>query len=263
MKKLYIIKIGGHVLDQQADLESFLDKFKAIDGLKILVHGGGSLATKIGHKLGMQPHYIDGRRITDDATIELVTMVYGGLINKKIVALLQARGCNAIGLTGADANMIPAVKRPTYEGVDFGWVGDIVAETIPASLIASFLEAGLTPVFASLTHDGNGQILNTNADTIAATLASALCGRFSVRLMYCFEKPGILEDMDADDSVISFMNQEAYCRLLQETKLSAGILPKLDNAFVARDAGVKEVWIGHAADILENVQGRSGGTWIQ
>src|ERR1044071_7281475 len=201
MEKLFIIKIGGNVIDDEDYLRSFLVDFAAIEGKKILVHGGGKIASRLGEQLGIQSNYINGRRITDDATIDLVTMVYGGLVNKKIVARLQSLDCNATGLTGADGNTIPASKRPVKE-VDFGWVGDIESSQLNTSNLSLFLENNLIPVFAPLTHDSKGHILNTNADTIASAVAIALSTRYNVRLIYCFEKKGILENVEDNSSVI-------------------------------------------------------------
>lgn len=259
MDQLFVIKIGGNVIDDEANLASFLKDFTSVPGPKILIHGGGKIATKIGEQLGIKSNYINGRRITDDATIDLVTMVYAGLVNKKIVAQLQANDCNAIGLTGADANIIPAVKRPVEE-VDFGWVGDVESSKLNVENLRLFFEAGIVPVFASLTHDGHGHILNTNADTIASTLAVALSPYYNVRLIYCFEKKGILENIEDEGSVINFINRQTYQKLLAEQKLFAGIIPKIDNAFAAIDAGVKEVLVGDAKDLLQNVGSETSGT---
>ncbi|MFV0606597.1 MAG: acetylglutamate kinase [Niabella sp.] len=269
--QLYIIKIGGNVIDNDTALQNFLKNFSAIPAKKILIHGGGKIDTKIGEKLGIASKYINGRRITDDETIDLVTMVYGGLVNKKIVAQLQALGCNAIGLTGADANIMAANKRPlismvlpdgTKQDVDFGWVGDVQQQQIQTKLLQELLQQNLAPVFAPLTHDGNGHVLNTNADTIAASLAIALSKYLNVRLIYCFEKKGVLEDVDNNDSVIKKINKEKYKQLVAEKKLFEGILPKIDNAFAAIDAGVKEVLIGDADDLVKNTSNETEGTLI-
>ena len=260
--RLFIIKIGGNTIDDEKDLSSFLDAFAAINGKKILVHGGGKIATKTGAQLGIAPNYINGRRITDAATIDLVTMVYGGLVNKKMVAQLQSRGNNAIGLTGADANMIPAVKRPVKE-IDYGFVGDIKENEIATGLLSLFLENNCIPVFAPLTHDGKGQVLNTNADTIAAALAVALSKKYDVRLIYCFEKKGVLENVEDEHSVVTLITKDIYKYLLDHHKLFDGILPKIDNAFAAIDSGVQEVIIGDAKDLLLNVSERIAGTLIK
>lgn len=261
-QKLFVIKIGGNVIDDEGSLQRFLKDFTQIKAPKILIHGGGKIATRIGEKLGIVSQYIDGRRITDDATIDLVTMVYGGLVNKKIVAELQHLGCNALGLTGADGNTIPAHKRPVKE-IDFGWVGDIEIEKINARLLTQLLQADISPICAPLTHDQQGHILNTNADTIASSIAVALATTFAVRLIYCFEKKGVLGNIEDDHSVITPINKTKYAELKEENKLFAGILPKLENAFAAIDSGVKEVLIGHADDLLANTTETTIGTLIQ
>ncbi|MDB5192201.1 MAG: acetylglutamate kinase [Segetibacter sp.] len=259
--KLFVIKIGGNVIDDAGALDAFLASFAQIEGYKILIHGGGKIATKIGEQIGVESKYINGRRITDDATIDLVTMVYGGLVNKKVVAQLQVKGVNAIGLTGADGNIIPATKRPVKD-VDFGWVGDVETSQLNVENLKLFLDAGLTPVFAPLTHDEQGHILNTNADTIASSLAVALSPDYNVRLIYCFEKKGVLESIEDESSVITHINKAKYAQLLSEQKLFEGILPKLDNAFAAIDAGVSEVLIGDAKDLLQNTRSETSGTLI-
>lgn len=259
MEQLFVIKIGGNIIDDDKALHSFLQDFAAIKGAKILVHGGGKIATRIGEQLGIKPNYVDGRRITDAATIDLVTMVYGGLVNKKIVAQLQSLQCNATGITGADANLIPAVKRPV-KTIDYGFVGDILQEQIPADRWRTLLSEGLVPVVAPLTHDGAAQILNTNADTIASALAISLAAQYHVRLVYCFEKKGVLENIEDENSVINLITKEDYQRLLEAKKLADGILPKIDNAFAAIDRGVTEVLIGDAADLLQNCSETVKGT---
>ncbi|MEO6220152.1 MAG: acetylglutamate kinase [Ginsengibacter sp.] len=256
-ESLHIIKIGGNVIDDDNALASFLKDFSTIAGKKILVHGGGKIATSIGDKLGIQSEYIDGRRITNDETIGLVTMVYGGLVNKKIVASLQALNCFAIGLTGADVNVLPAIKRPVKE-IDYGWVGDINAEDINPGTWQIFLENGMVPVLAPLTHDSNGHILNTNADTMSAVLSIALTKCYRVKLIYCFEKNGILENVDEEASVISNLNINFYHQLKKDKKLYAGILPKIDNAFHAADNSVDKVIIGNSKDLLQMVNGICG-----
>ncbi len=259
---LFVIKVGGNVIDNPALLQSFLRDFAAIQGPKILIHGGGKIATRIGDQLGIESKYVDGRRITDAATIDVVTMVYGGLVNKQLVAKLQALDCNAIGMTGADANVIPAVKRPVKQ-IDYGFVGDIDTAKLHAAPLKALLDAGLTPVFAPLTHDGQGQMLNTNADTIASSLAIALSAYYDVRLIYCFEKKGVLRDAQDDGSVINLINRTIYAELMEQKALSDGILPKLDNAFAAIESGVKEVLIGHAADVRSNTTAAVAGTLIR
>lgn len=259
---VYVIKVGGNVIDNPALLDRFLADFAAVPGKKILIHGGGKIATRVGDKLGIESKYVNGRRITDADTIDVVTMVYGGLVNKQMVAKLQAKGCNAIGLTGADANVIPAVKRPVKE-IDYGFVGDIPAGNVQAAPIQLLLDAGLTPVFSPLTHNGEGQILNTNADTIASSLAVALGEHYPVRLIYCFEKKGVLRNVEDDDSVINLIDRSNYQTLLAEGALADGILPKLENAFAAIDNGVKEVLIGHADDVRRNTTDAVAGTLIR
>ena len=276
MEQLLVIKIGGNVIDNAPALESFLKKFATIDAKKILVHGGGKIATKIGDQLGIQSNYINGRRVTDAQTIDLVTMVYGGLVNKKIIAKLQSLQCNALGLTGADANLIPAVKRPLVyskpsssgagdetAAIDYGFVGDVATNSLGIENLEILLSNNFTLVFAPLTHDGNGQILNTNADTIASTLAVGLSKKYSVRLIYCFEKKGVLENVEDTNSVIPFITKEKYAQLKAENKLFDGILPKIDNALDAIDNGVKEVLIGDAEDILQNCTLNTIGTLIK
>jgi acetylglutamate kinase len=262
MEKLFVIKVGGNVLDNAAAQQLFLQQFAAVNAKKILVHGGGKIATTIGKQMGLTPNYINGRRITDEATIDLVTMVYGGLVNKKLVAVLQSLHCNAIGLTGADANIIPATKRPVAE-IDYGFVGDIKNEEVAVNNLQSFLENNMVPVIAPLTHDGQGQMLNTNADTIASALAVALSTQYDVRLIYCFEKKGVLENIEDESSVIQLINKEKYQQLLEDKKLADGILPKIDNAFAAIDNGVQEVLIGHADDLLQNITADTKGTLIK
>lgn len=259
--RVLVIKIGGNVIDDEKNLSAFLQDVAGIKEKKILVHGGGKIATKIGEQLGIKPNYVNGRRITDADTIDVVTMVYGGLVNKKIVAQLQSKGCNAIGLTGADANIIPAVKRPVKE-IDYGFVGDVKENEIGANQLTMMLNSGLTPVFAPLTHDSAGQVLNTNADTIASALAVALSKNFNVRLVYCFEKKGVLEDATDNNSVITLINKDIYKYLLDNNKLFDGILPKIDNAFAAINNGVKEVIIGDAKDLQQNTTGKIAGTLI-
>ncbi|MEO6638482.1 MAG: acetylglutamate kinase [Ginsengibacter sp.] len=257
IEDLYIIKIGGNVIDDDAALNSFLRDFSTILGKKILVHGGGKIATSIGDKLGIQSKYIDGRRITDDETISLVTMVYGGLVNKRIVALLQSLKCFAIGLTGADANVLPATKRPVKE-IDYGWVGDVNAGDINSETWEIFLKHGLVPVLAPLTHDSNGHILNTNADTMSAILSVALSKYYNVKLIYCFEKDGVLENVDDESSLLKNLDVNLYQRLKAEKKLYAGILPKIDNAFFAAKNQVKEIIIGNSINLLQLVHGETG-----
>lgn len=261
MKQLFVIKVGGNILDNPELCSAFLDQLVQVDGAKMLVHGGGKIATSIGNKLGIESKYNEGRRITDEATLDLVTMVYGGLVNKQLVAALQARNCNAVGLTGADGNLMIAKKRNATP-IDYGWVGDLNASGINTGWLQLLLQQGLVPVVAPLTHDGMGRMLNTNADTIAASLAIAMSSSFSVRLIYCFEKKGVLRDVQDADSVIGNLNKASYEELLQRGLLADGILPKLQSAFKAIDAGVPEILIGDAADLLQNTTGATAGTLI-
>jgi acetylglutamate kinase len=248
MQSLYVIKIGGNVIDNSESLHRFLENFTALKGHKILVHGGGKVATQLADTLGIESKLVDGRRITDIETLRVVTMVYGGLISKNITAQLQRYGTNAIGLTGADGNFIKAKKRPV-KTIDYGFVGDIDDDSVNSKGISALLDAGFTPVFAALTHDGEGQLLNTNADTIASALAVGLSGLYETTLIYCFEKKGVLQDIDDEDSLIRDINPERYDELKLAGIIHSGMLPKLDNAFKAIDFGVQAVVIGHADDL--------------
>lgn len=260
MERIFIIKIGGNVVDNSDVLNQFLSDFASLRQPRILIHGGGKIATRIGDTLGIKSQYVDGRRITDEPTRDLVTMVYGGLVNKQIVSRLQAMGCNAIGLTGADGNVIPAVKRPVKQ-IDYGFVGDIRADQVNTSWLQALLGGGMVPVFAPLTH-AQGSMLNTNADTIASVLAVALSKYYSVRLIYCFEKKGVLRDVNDEHSVIHHMPRQLYEELLQGKALLDGILPKLENAYAAIQAGVEEVLIGEASDLTRNTGQETAGTLI-
>lgn len=260
MNKLFVVKIGGNVLDDPALLEKFLSDFASIREPKILIHGGGKIATKLGDDLGIVSNYVKGRRITDEGTLDLVTMVYGGLVNKQIVATLQALGANALGLTGADGNMIKATKRPVKE-IDYGFVGDITPASVNSALLHFLLKQNTIPVFAPLTH-ADGKMLNTNADTIASVLAIALSKHFDVRLIFCFEKKGVLRHVEDEGSVITHLHKNLYTELLQTNAFVDGILPKLENSFAAIDAGVKEVLIGEATGLLQNIGQETAGTLI-
>ncbi|MDB5030897.1 acetylglutamate kinase [Mucilaginibacter sp.] len=259
MKNLNIIKIGGNVIDNSENLYHFLKDFTALDGYKILVHGGGKVATQLAETLGIETQLVDGRRITDIETLRVVTMVYGGLINKNIVAQLQRFGTNAIGLTGADGNFIRTKKRPV-KTIDYGFVGDIDEKSIDSKALSKLMEAGFAPVFCALTHDGEGQLLNTNADTIASALAVALSDLFETTLIYCFEKKGVLMDINDDDSIIRDINPARYEELKKRQIIHSGMLPKLDNAFTAIRCGVKAVVIGHSNDLGELKQNKPFGT---
>jgi acetylglutamate kinase len=240
-ERLTIVKVGGAVVEDESQLSRLLTDFTAIPGQKILVHGGGRRATKMAGQLGIETHMVDGRRITNDAMLEVVTMVYGGLVNKQVVARLQALGTNAIGLCGADANIILSHKRPLKNGIDFGWVGDV--DSVNSEILATLLQAKCTPVIAPLTHDGQGHILNTNADTMASTVACALASKFDVTLIYAFEKAGVLRNPDDDLSVIPTINHADFERLKADGTISGGMLPKIENALAAVDAGVSRVII--------------------
>lgn len=245
---LHVIKIGGNVIDNSENLYHFLKDFTALPGYKILVHGGGKIATQLSEQLGIEPKLVDGRRITDIETLRVVTMVYAGLINKNIVAQLQRFGTNAIGLTGADGNFIKAVKRPV-KTIDYGFVGDLNESSVNAQNISNLIEAGFTPAFCALTHDGDGQMLNTNADTIASAVAVAMSAFYETTLIYCFEKKGVLKDINDEDSLIRDINPERYEELKKEQIIHSGMLPKLDNAFTAITCGVSAVVIGKSDEL--------------
>jgi len=255
MDKLIIIKIGGNIIDDENKLLLFLKNFAAIDTHKILVHGGGKLATRLAGQMNTPQQLVDGRRITDAETLKIVTMVYAGYINKNIVAQLQANGCNAIGLTGADGNAILAHKR-VHPTMDYGFVGDV--DAVHASLLTTLLGQGLCPVLSPITHDKKGQLLNTNADTIAQETAKALGSFYDTELIYSFEKNGVLLDIDNENSVIKKLNLAYYRELKNEGKIFAGMIPKLDNAFSALQNGVKKVIIGKAEEIQLLLSGDKG-----
>jgi acetylglutamate kinase len=242
MQNLTVLKIGGNILDNKELLSSMLDRFAAMEENKILIHGGGKIANVLMKQLGIDPVMVNGRRVTDSKTLEIVTMVYGGLINKSLVCQLQARGCNAIGLTGADANIIPAVKRPVKD-IDYGFVGDLDASSIDTEKIASLISNDLVPVMAPLTHDCKGNMLNTNADTIASSIAIALSKIYNVKLTYCFEKKGVLSDTEDENSVIYDLNESIYNDYKTKGAIHSGMIPKLDNAFDALKAGVSKIVI--------------------
>jgi acetylglutamate kinase len=245
---LTVLKIGGNVLDNAETLASTLAAFAAWHSPKILVHGGGKIASQLMRQIGLEPKMADGRRITDRPTLDVVTMVYAGLINKNLVATLQSLACNAIGLTGADANLIPAVKRPV-KTIDYGFVGDLTAENINTETVSSLLNAKLTPVLAPITHDGQGTLLNTNADTIASNVSIALAKNYHVKLVFCFEKKGVLSRPDDDNSVIPLLDETLYEKYKSEGVITAGMLPKLDNAFAALRSGIAEVHICSPANL--------------
>lgn len=250
---LTLVKVGGAIVESEASLSALLDKFARIPGQKVLVHGGGRSATRIAEQLGLPQQMVAGRRVTDAETLRVVTMVYAGLVNKNIVAQLQARGVNALGLTGADMNVIQSHRRApknvrledgSTQLVDYGFVGDI--DKVNSELLADLIARGVVPVVSPIGHDGQGSLLNTNADTIASEVAQALASRFNVRLMYCFEKPGVLLDADDDSTVIARITQQEFPQLVEQGVVSGGMLPKLENAFKAIQQGVSEVVITQA-----------------
>ena len=276
-----VVKIGGNVVDNPLLLKEFVKDFAAMPGMKVLIHGGGVMASQMQKEMGMVPQMIEGRRVTDEDTLKVVTMVYAGWCNKNIVALLQAEGCNAIGLTGADGNAIKARKRPPVHveslgtEVDYGYVGDVTAESVNAGFIYSLLEKGIVPVFNAINHDGDGNLLNTNADTIASSVAIAMAGyryrspkdvcsrceectfcsddgrlTHETELIYCFEKDGVLYDKDDDSSVIPEIDREKFAQLKAEGRVADGMIPKLANSFKAIDSGVARVIIKHARNVL-------------
>lgn len=253
-----VVKIGGNVIDNEAALERFVADFASLPAPKILIHGGGKLATRLAEKLEVPTTMIEGRRVTDAETLDVVTMVYAGLINKRIVAKLQARGCNAIGLSGADGNMIPAIRRSPIP-LDYGFVGDIDAAKMNTALLASLLEQGVTPIFCAITHDGNGLLLNSNADSVASAVAVAAATIAPTDLVFCFEKQGVLRDVEDDDSVISLITKADYPALRNEGVISKGMIPKIDNAFRAIEEGVRSVTIKHS----EQLCNPSAGTTIE
>lgn len=257
MDKLFIIKIGGNIIDDEKVLASFLSEFAAIDASKILVHGGGKLATRLAEKLGIEQQMVDGRRITDAETLKVVTMVYAGFINKNIVAQLQSHDCNAIGLCGADGDAILAHKRK-HPIIDYGYVGDV--DAINTVLIQNLLQQNIAIVFAPITHDQQGLLLNTNADTIAQELAKGLSHLYDVNLIYSFDKPGVLLDANDDSTLIPEITPGYYRQLKSKQKIFAGMIPKLDNAFTALNSGVNKVIIGKAENLQALIAGASGTT---
>ena len=249
-KKVFIVKIGGNIIDDQEALESFLSDFHQLKGSKVLVHGGGVMASKIAKLLGIETKMIQGRRITDAETLKVVTMVYAGWINKHIVASLQKIGCNAIGLSGADANCIPSIKR-SPQPVDFGFVGDPIISAVNGKFLCSLIENSTVPVFCAITHDQNGSLLNTNADSIAYSLAVSLSTYYRTTLYYCFEKEGVLRDIADDKSLIPSINPSDYITLKKQGIIADGMIPKLDNSFKAIEEGVSKVVVLHARNLLK------------
>ena len=241
MRTLKVVKIGGNIIDDNKALSAFVAAFAKLESPKVLVHGGGKLATRMAKQMSVPVQMVDGRRITNAETLDIITMVYAGKINKGIVAKLQKRGCNAIGLTGADGNSIISHKREV-KAIDYGFVGDV--DKVNSEVITVLLENNVTPVFCAITHDKNGQLLNTNADTIASELAIGLSNLFEVQLYYCFEKSGVLKDLNNNDSVVTDINQTNYQELKEKGVIADGMIPKLDNCFHAIKNGVRKVCIG-------------------
>jgi acetylglutamate kinase len=257
MEQLTIIKIGGNVIDDDMGLQAFLMDLSKVAGHKILIHGGGKIATKMAEDMGIKQTMVDGRRITDKDTLNIVTMTYAGLINKTVVSRLQSFGCNALGLSGADGNLIQSVKRGAG-AIDYGFVGDV--KKVNAELVTGLLNLDLTPVVCPVTHDMNGLLLNTNADTIAQELATGMAKIFKVSLIYSFEKSGVLLDVNDDSSLILNLDKDYYKALVGEGKIFEGMIPKLDNAFSAIDKGVEKVIIGKASELHELIAGQAGTT---
>lgn len=248
MEKLSVVKIGGNIIEDESALNAFLNLFSNLKGQKILIHGGGKRATHIASKLGIESKMINGRRITDAETLEVITMVYGGLVNKNIVAKLQALQIDAIGLTGADANAITSNKRPVKD-IDFGFVGDV--KNVAHKSVNKLLEAGFTPVFCAITHDGNGQLLNTNADTIASQVAVGMSNLYKTSIYYCFELNGVLKDINDKNSVIKHIDSKLYKQLLDDGIIADGMLPKLENCFDALKHGVNTINMGNTAMLTQ------------
>lgn len=251
-EQLTIVKVGGKIVESPDTLAKLLNDFASIQGRKLLVHGGGRSATQFATRLGIETKMIEGRRITDDAMLEVVTMIYGGLVNKHIVAGLQAGGINALGMTGADMDIIRSIKRPVTE-IDYGWVGDV--SHVDGEAIAKIIEGGIVPVVAPLTHDGRGHMLNTNADTMARSIACAMAHRYTTKLVFCFEKDGVLLDENDNSTIVPLLNRTHYANLKAKKIVSGGMIPKLDNAFATLDAGVAEVIITKATNLNDLSRG--------
>lgn len=249
-----VVKIGGNVIDNEAALAQFVVDFAALEGPKVLVHGGGKLATRLAEKLEIPTTMIDGRRVTDRQTLDVVTMVYAGLVNKHVVALLQAAGCNAIGLSGADANVVKATRRAA-KPIDFGFVGDIAVEGVDADFILSLTERGIVPVFCSIMHDGAGTLLNCNADSVASAVAIAVAQKAETELVFCFEKAGVMADIDDPNSVIAQICPQSYKTLLADGVVNKGMIPKIDGAFRALESGVRVVTIKHSEALTDAESG--------
>lgn len=254
-ERLTIVKVGGKIVEDDSSLQQLLHDFSLLPGYKLLVHGGGRSATKLASRMGVETQMVEGRRITDKEMLDIVVMVYAGLVNKQIVAALQAKGMNAVGLTGADLDVIRSVKRPVVN-IDYGFVGDV--QSVDGEILSNLIRMNVIPVMAPLTHDGNGQMLNTNADTIAGETAKALADFFDVTLIYCFEKKGVLRDAEDENSVIPEITPEEFRNYVKQGVIQGGMIPKLDNAFSAINAGVQQVIITSAESL-----GKQQGTVIK
>lgn len=261
-QKLYVIKIGGSINDQEENLINFLEQFASIKSLKILVHGGGKLASGLAEKLNIPQQMTDGRRVTNKETLDVVTMVYAGKINKNIVAKLQNFNCNAIGFSGADGNLIKAEKR-SVSNIDYGFVGDVDSKSVNVDLLQKFLELQLVPVFSAITHDQKGNLLNTNADSVASVLAQTLSQNYDVELLYCFDKDGVLENVENPNSLVKTLNSKKYEQLRSENKLNEGILPKLKNAFLAKENKVNKVVFLNETKLQNQLNYQNEGTEIE
>jgi acetylglutamate kinase len=264
MEQLYVIKIGGNIVDDEKLLSQFLHAFAQLEGNRILIHGGGKLATRMAETMGIKQQLVDGRRVTDEATLRIVTMVYAGYINKNMVAQLQGMEVNALGLTGADGNLIKAHKRnklnSSGESIDYGFVGDV--DFVNSGLLDDLLQKNTVPVIAPITHDGTGQLLNTNADTIAQSIATSLSHLYKTILVYSFEKAGVLLDVNDESSVINKIDSTYYKELKEKQLIYAGMIPKLENAFLAISKGVDKVIIGNAENLQNLIDGNAGTTII-
>ncbi len=249
MSSIKVVKIGGNVIDNEVAFAAFMERFAALEGKKILIHGGGKIATRLAKDMGVETTMIEGRRVTDSAMRDIVVMTYAGLINKRVVATLQSHGCNAMGLSGADGNAIKATKRAANP-IDFGYVGDISAADVNAPLLEMLLESGVTPVFSAIMHNGEGVLLNCNADTVASSVALGVSRIAQTDLIYCFEKRGVLRDVEDDDSVIELVNEANYPALKAEGVISHGMIPKVENALRAVREGVHKVSIKHSDELL-------------
>lgn len=254
MEQLTLVKIGGNILDDQSKLDTFLRLFQQLPGKKVLVHGGGKIATELSKKIGLDPEMVKGRRVTDAEMLKVVTMVYAGLTNKTVIAKLQGLQVNALGLTGADGNIIVAEKRPVGD-VDFGFVGDISEKNVNVEFLKTLLSDNITPVFSAITHDGQGQLFNTNADTIALSIAIALSSFYKVNLVFCFEKKGVLKDVTDENSVIPTINEANFNSFVEQNIIADGMIPKITNALQAVNKGVAQVIIKNGNDLLDDEAG--------